>query len=243
MLNFEWTNSIFQSTDFNEIQTGIIGKELNTIDYELPKDEVRRQEKKIITSATSLPPNRQIFLDQVHGIDVLDVVSIPQDDSLYNASADASVTTLTNIALVIRTADCVPVIMYDPAKKIIGAVHSGWKGTRGNITGETIHKMVKQYGSNPADLQLAILPAISSRSYNVGEEFTNYFPEKYFARNSSKLFLDLTSFIYDSAIASALDSENIYRSTYCTLIDNDKFFSHRCGDKGRNLTYIMLNKN
>ncbi|MDR0818341.1 MAG: peptidoglycan editing factor PgeF [Oscillospiraceae bacterium] len=84
--------------------------------------------------------------------------------------ADAVVTNLRNFPICVSAADCVPVLMYDPAANCIAAVHSGWQGTELNIAAKTVAKLTELYGSAPADIQAYIGPAIGGECYEVGDE-------------------------------------------------------------------------
>ena len=88
---------------------------------------------------------------------------------------DAFITNLKEVAIGVRTADCVPVLLYDPATKTIAAVHAGWKGTVLNIVQEAIGVMKDCFSTNPKDLMAVIGPAIGPDSFQVGEEVVEQF--------------------------------------------------------------------
>ena len=115
---------------------GMIAREANRIDYTQPKEIVRSEEKNLISTALSIPQSQIFFLDQEHGETIVEAAA-PYDQQQYvYAAADALVTNIPGFCLVIRTADCVPVILCDEQTRCIGAVHSGWKSTEKNITGK-----------------------------------------------------------------------------------------------------------
>ena len=72
-----------------------------------------------------------------------------------------------------RFADCVPILLFDPEKRIIGIAHAGWKGTVNKIAAKTVTKMVQNFGTNPTDVLAAIGPSIGPDHYQVGEDVIN----------------------------------------------------------------------
>ena len=93
---------------------------------------------------------------------------------------DALITSLNGVAIGVRTADCVPILLYDPIGEAVAAVHSGWKGTLNRICQKTIFKMKLTYGTQPANLKTVIGPCICAESFQVGEEVVGYFKEQKF---------------------------------------------------------------
>ena len=93
---------------------------------------------------------------------------------------DAFVTNLPGVALGARTADCVPVLLYDPLHRAVAAVHAGWKGTVLHISQLAIEVMVRQYGCDPSVMKAVIGPAIGPDSFQVGEEVVQFFKEQGF---------------------------------------------------------------
>ncbi|MBR0500962.1 MAG: laccase domain-containing protein [Bacteroidales bacterium] len=88
---------------------------------------------------------------------------------------DAFVTELPGVAIGVRTADCVPVQLYDPVNRVVAAVHSGWKGTVKHISQKAIDVMVREFRSKPEDLRAVIGPGIGPDSFQVGEEVVGQF--------------------------------------------------------------------
>ena len=88
---------------------------------------------------------------------------------------DAFVTDLPGVAIGVRTADCVPILLSDPVHRVIAAVHSGWKGTVLKISRSMVDLLAERFGTHPADLQAVIGPAIGPESFQVGEEVVEKF--------------------------------------------------------------------
>lgn len=112
-------------------------------------------------------------LRQAHGTKTIAVNTyedIPKTDG-----ADALITNVPGLRIAVKTADCVPVLLYDPNNRCIGAVHSGWKGTLADICGKCVRELTKVYGTSPADLRALIGPCIHVESFEVGDELYEQF--------------------------------------------------------------------
>ena len=111
---------------------------------------------------------------QVHGtrIAVIDSPSLTREDL---EGYDAFVTSLKGVAIGVRTADCVPVLLYDPVAIVAAAVHSGWKGTVGRISTKTVSFMKDSFGCEPSRMKAVIGPAIGAKSFQVGKEVVEKF--------------------------------------------------------------------
>ena len=197
-----------------------------------------------------------VFMDQVHGDNIL-FLDDPQD--IINASSfDAAITALENIPLVVITADCLPILLYDSARSVAAVVHAGWKGTALNIAGKTIAAMIDKFGSDPTDIIAAMGPFIGPCCYEVDEVVVSSFesfiktkPEAWSAVFSPSASGKVDRWMFDLAGANLLqlDAAGIRRShislsPHCTSCRDDLFYSHRRdGEKtGRQGAIIMINK-
>ncbi len=90
---------------------------------------------------------------------------------------DAFITALPGVAIGARTADCIPVLLYDPVRRVVAAVHAGWKGTVLHISQKTIAVMAERFGCKAEDLRAVIGPGIGPESFQVGEEVVAHFKE------------------------------------------------------------------
>jgi len=185
---------------------------------------------------------------QVHG-DHIHVVEHPHNRGWEKLEAslraDALVTNLPGVVLTILTADCVPILLFDPVQRAIGAVHAGWRGTQQMIVRKTIAKMAEQYGTNPADLIVGVGPAIGGCCYEVGEEVAAHFgscPEALMPKGGGKYLLDTRRVNVRQLEAAGVPPEQIEVSPYCTSCDVDRYFSYRAeqGTAGRFMSCIML---
>ncbi len=116
-------------------------------------------------------------LRQIHSNKVL-VAALPGQ----LGEGDAMISNTPGVALAIRTADCLPILMADPRNRAIAAVHAGWRGTVQEIVGETIVSMGRHFGTRPDELVIAIGPGIGGCCYRVGPEvagrLASFFPER-----------------------------------------------------------------
>jgi len=157
---------------------------------------------------------------------------------------DALITNEKGIMLTILTADCVPVLLYDNEKKVVAAVHAGWKGTKAKIVAKTVLKMNEIYACEPKHIKAGIAPAIGSCCYEVGEDVAKHFfdtPDGY-RKVSEKYMLDLPFINKKQLLDVGLKEENIEMSDICTACEVDRYFSYRKeqGCSGRFMSMIGL---
>ncbi len=176
---------------------------------------------------------------QVHGDDILKVQS--GMGSLQDSpEADAFITDAPRLPIAIRTADCVPVFIFDPVHQAIGLAHAGWKGTYKMIAAKTVQRMAETYGSKPLDLKVVLGPSIRVCCYQVGEEFRDYFPSHVKDR-AGNLYADVVAANKEQLLQAGVRSENIFDSGRCTCCDKNYFSFRREGPKaGRMISLMML---
>ncbi len=191
-------------------------------------------------------------LDQVHGNSVLVIEDGGDTD---HRPFDAVVTALTGVPLVILTADCLPVLLHDPVKGVIGAVHAGWRGTAGKVTEEAVRRMMDRFGCRAEDIAAAMGPAIGPCCYEVDDAVVDRFRNRYAAENDWRSFAGEVGnggrgrWMFDLAKANLLQllrlgvmREKIFLPVHCTCCSKELFFSHRRDGKasGRQGAVIML---
>lgn len=159
---------------------------------------------------------------------------------------DALITDEKGIILSCFSADCVPILFYDPIHKAVGACHSGWRGTKGKILQNVVEEMRKHFSSNPAEILIAIGPSICKEQYVVSEDLALSFLEDYpdLGEDSSspiqriskdKFQLDLWDLNRRIALDCGIKEEHISISGYCTMENPELFFSHRYSQGKRGL--------
>jgi hypothetical protein len=223
----------------NGFCAGVTGRVINSIDYNSPYSEIRKAEKRILSDITGIDSRKIVMLDQVHGNMLIHVLKGPSSDLPSAGEADGLITAIKGIVLVIRTADCVPVFLYDHKEEVLGAAHSGWKGTMLNITGKCVREMVYLYGSAPENIRAFILPSIGPDSYEVNEDVACHFPEDTVSEND-KPHVNLWSAVERSLLKEGIKQENISNPHICNRKNYSEYFSHRYGDKGRNLNFAFM---
>jgi len=161
------------------------------------------------------------------------------------ADCDALITDRKGVVLTVLTADCVPVLLYDKKKKIVAAVHAGWKGTKEKIVVKTVKKMIDVFKSEPSDIIAGIAPSIGQCCYEVGEDVAKYFFDmpKAFHQNKEKYMLDLPYINQQQLLEAGVKEEHIEMSGICTACESERFFSYRKeqGCSGRFMSLIGLN--
>ena len=212
-------------------------------------------------SAENIYENRRRFLNifdgqfalatawQVHGDGVK---TVRTEDDIRNSEErfDALVSDRTETLVGVKTADCVPILLADPATGSFGAVHAGWKGTAAGIVTKAIEKLAAEFGSKPENLIAAIGPSSSCDNYEVGRDVIERFAasfanhEKYFRETRPRhALVDLKAANRDLLIFAGVDPANISITSLCTMARTDLFFSYRVekkkfGKTGRLLSVI-----
>jgi len=160
----------------------------------------------------------------------------PRNPNLDYHKADAILTDQEKVTLFMRFADCVPILLYDPKKRVIGIIHSGWQGVVKHIARETVKALVECYGTNPGDLVAAIGPSIGPDHYQIGPEVSAQVESSY-NEDASEILLvrDSSDGIcthLDLWKANAIDLQqsgvrNIEISEICTACHLVDWYSHR----------------
>ncbi|MCX7797507.1 MAG: peptidoglycan editing factor PgeF [Melioribacter sp.] len=177
------------------------------------------------------------FQKQIHS-DIVNIVTKPG----FVGISDAMITEYPNIGLVISTADCVPVFLYDNKNKVIAAVHSGWKGTYLKILEKTINILFEKYNSKPENLFVYMGPSISQKNYEVKKDVASLFDCKYLLKTNDKIFLDIKKANFDILISHNIPEKNIEVSELCSFEEKNLLFSYRRDGKlsGRAIGLIAL---
>jgi len=164
--------------------------------------------------------------------------------------ADAIITDLKKFPIAVLTADCAPILLYEKQKKMIAAIHAGWKGAYKGIIGKVINFMINK-GCKPENIIASIGPSISGDSYEVQKEFKRKFIKKnlknskFFKKKKNKLYFDLSRYVYSLLLKDKI--KKIETIKIDTFNIKNKFFSARRAlnlkhnDYGRNISVIMLN--
>ncbi|WP_233245822.1 peptidoglycan editing factor PgeF [Marinicauda salina] len=195
--------------------------------------EAVAENRRRVTEALGL--DRLVFANQVHGRNVLKVDAAPR--TAWSAGeGDALITDRPGLGLCAQTADCVPVLLFDPERPAVAAVHAGWRGIVAEIIPAAISAMGEAYGTAPARLRAAIGPAISKENYRVGPEVLEQF-EAVFGDLDDALVgprdgqggagLDVGEAARRQLVAAGIPEAAVSRLPGCTFADEARFFSSR----------------
>jgi polyphenol oxidase len=154
---------------------------------------------------------------------------------------DALITNVSRVALAVTVADCVPILFFDPVKKVIGAVHAGWKGTVNSIAKRAVEKMIVEYKTDPAQMLVYIGPSAGVCCYEIGKEVAIKFGNKV-VPYEKKTFLDLKQENMAQLLQVGVIASNVEVSKFCTICENRLFHSFRRDGKksGRMLAIICM---
>lgn len=168
---------------------------------------------------------------QVHGSKVLEHGAGEPGWTRHNG-ADGHITFAPGVALAVQIADCVPVFIAHPGGAV-ALLHAGWRGTAARIVEKGIARMIDQ-GLDAADLKVHFGPAICGRCYEVGPDVFEQLTAWQTIRNRN---VDLRALLSEQA--KEMGVRQLSASPHCTKCDNDRFFSHRAGDAGRQVAVIV----
>ena len=192
----------------------------------------------------SMGADELVFCRQVHGT-VVQIVPVSPDyrDKVGGETppvGDAMVTNSAGKFLAIQVADCQPVLVYDPVRKVVANIHSGWRGSICNIIGMTIQVLADTFGSSERDLLAAIGPSLGPCC----AEFVNYrreIPRPYWEYKSTNNHFDFWALSRDQLLEAGLVRDHIFSSELCTRCRTDLFYSYRGeGNTGRFAAVIGL---
>ena len=183
------------------------------------------------------------MISQVHGRAVVVIrrgTAVPQP----RPEADVLVSDASDIAIAVRAADCVPLLMADRVRGVVAAVHAGWRGTSARAAVAAVDALAREFGTRPADLVVAIGPSIGACCYEVGTELVDAFAaaghERYLidrwfvspppargSRDKAPLALDVARANTDQLILAGVPEDQIFDSGLCTAMHLDVLTSYR----------------
>ena len=190
-----------------------------------------------------------VLLNQIHSNKF---VFFSKKSKSYNKQykADAIITNQSKLPIAVLTADCVPILLYENKKKMIAAIHAGWRGAYKGIVHKVIRYMLKR-GCKIENFTAAIGPCIGFNNYNVKTDFKNKFLKKdkknrvFFTKKNGIIFFNLPNYIKSQIKLNKIT--NIDMKNTDTFKKKNNFFSARRSlslkheDYGRNISIIMIN--
>ena len=200
-----------------------------------------KTQRKFLFSQLNFDLPEPACIHQVHNNKII-VVGEPLYGEYDLKEADGLVTQVSSLPLAIRSADCLPVFLYDEMKCGIGLVHVGWKGSQKNIIGQAVRLMQEQWQANPKNIIVAFGPSIHSCCYQVGSEFQDLFGENCIMREGH-YYLDLLRMTRDQLFLCGVSKANIFDCDICTCCEPDYFsFRREGGNTGRMISLMMIKK-
>lgn len=208
-----------------------------------------RQNYKILGNALGFNSDSLVFSRQVHKTDVR-IVSKLDRRALFEPvpyEADGLLTAEEDVPLIVFTADCVPILLYDPVGRAVGAVHAGWRGTVADIAGIAVRKMARHFGCRPENIRAAIGPCISQCCFETGDDVAAAVrlllgsrAPQFIAQQGEKSMVDLKGI--NAFLLKNAGVKNIEISHECTSCLNNKYWSHRVtnGRRGSQASVIMM---
>jgi len=207
--------------------------------------------RNLLARAFGIPQESLLTVRQTHGSDIL-VINEPNEDLSHFAAieSDAVITDQPGLMLAVTVADCVPILLFDPVKKVIAAVHAGWKGSAAALAAKTVAGMASVFGCDPAAVQAAIGPCIKKCCYEIDLPVKNAFNQSGLPWESvaeqeaeGKWRLDMAAANRELLLKAGLREESIQVSELCVSCHRELFFSYRRdnGETGRQMGFIVLN--
>lgn len=187
-----------------------------------------------LVSAASLEPVRAVVkIRQIHGCEV---VHVTNRIAAETPVGDALITDCRGVLIAVSTADCTPVLLLDPVRHAVAAIHAGWRGTVEGIVAKTVATMVSVFGSDPKTMRAGIGPTIGPCCYEVGREVWEAVERRFsygsrtVSRDAEKpdsAKLDLPGLNALQLIEAGLPSAQIHSSGLCTSCRPEHFYSYR----------------
>lgn len=201
-------------------------------------DDKRRvlHNRELALRALNLAPESVFDLYQIHSTNIV-ITNRPLALGEGHQKADAILTSQPNVTLMMRFADCTPILVYDPVKRVIGIAHAGWIGTVEQIAKKMVFSMIEEYGTNPNDLIAAIGPSIGPDHYSVGKEVIDRVytslgdrADQLILNRNGKSYFDLWK--ANQFLLMDIGVTRIEVSGICTCCNLEDWYSHR-GEQGK----------
>jgi len=203
----------------------------------------------LVLKALGFGPGQLVLAAQVHGSQVAQVGAADagrgsSDGATALPGADALITATPGLLLGVLVADCAPILLADPVSGAIGVAHAGWRGTAGDVAGNTVRAMVAAFGTRPDDLRALIGPSIGPADFEVGPEVAAAFRAALVGPDAAGIVrpgqgdratVDLPEANRLLLLRAGLDPRRIQVDKASTAAQVDRFFSHRAeaGRTGR----------
>ena len=233
-----------------EIEAYTITKDFGDMSFNHPDHQLILNNRKSLADFLKHPLNRMVAPQQTHSNHLTQVTindggkgiftkddAIPSTDALYTFDND--------LFLWSFHADCTPILLYARNQSLIVSIHAGWVGTTNQIVRDTINILIQKHQIDPKELYAYIGPCISKNHFEVQIDVINKIKSMDFDTSSFYQQIDATHYLVDNVglnkqqlLNLGVSPKNITIAPYCTIDDNDLFYSHRKKEAGRSITII-----
>ena len=235
------------STRFGGVSEGYLAS-LNLGTHRGDRPENVRENYAILGRAVGFLPERTVFTRQVHS-DVIERVGAAQCGRglQYEATegCDGLITDEPGVALTVFSADCTPVLLYDPVRRAAGAVHAGWRGTAAGIAAKAAEKMVRELGCRPENIRAAVGPCIGPCCFETDDDVPAAMhdalgtqADPFLTRQGAKWHIDLKAI--NAHWLESLGVRHIDICPHCTACRQDLYWSHRKVGNARGAQIALL---
>lgn len=218
---------------YPELTHGISTKSLGSLDEKDPDFQINLQKFQQQLNIRSNPH----LLNQVHGT-TIEIITEPTPKTIL-PQADAIITALPDIPLMIKIADCQAIFLYDPTQKVIAAIHGGWRSLAKEILPKVIRKMKEQFQVNSKNILAGISPSLGPCCAEFSDP-KNELPASFHRFVDSKNHVDFWNFTQEQLKSFGLRSENIEITGICSQCSEKEYYSHRRKETGRMGAMMML---
>lgn len=201
----------------------------------------------ILSDTFGIPMANFCTVHQVHEDGILIIDDSTDYSTMQNSDYDAIITNQPGLAVGVKTADCVPIFLFDRVRNVIGVVHAGWRGTAKKIAAKTVHRIMKMFSTKAEDLIAAVGPAIGHCCYEVDRVVRDAMKEDadmVFTPSDHRdhWMCDLPRANRLQILDAGVPPANIVEAGICTSCHRDTFFSHRGegGQTGRQFSFLMI---
>ena len=241
----------FSSTRQGGYSEGRYG-EFNINRYCGDSEEAIQKNRETLCQLLGIEDHSLLMPHQVHLAEIAvvdrEMLTLPTEEILQKLDGiDALMTNEAGVCIGVSTADCIPVLLYDPIQRASCAIHAGWRGTVQRIVEKAVTRMTEVFGSDPKNLIAQIGPGIHLESFEVGDEVHQTFekegyPMELISKKYEKWHIDLPECNRLQLVAAGIPETHIAVSLVCTFQQSDTFFSARklSINSGRIFTGILL---
>ncbi|MBT4482041.1 MAG: peptidoglycan editing factor PgeF [Candidatus Latescibacteria bacterium] len=206
--------------------------------YKTPDDrQTVDKNHNILFSLLGVDAAKAAVMEQVHG----DRVSIV-DSGGISLETDGIITSESEVFLTVKVADCIPLLLFDPVRKVIGAVHCGWRPLVYGIAEKAVDVMTVCSGTDPGNVVAAAGPSAGPCCYDVGSDVAGRLAHDSIIYRNGRIYADLRTELLNRLLNSGLKPANIEIIPECTVCNESLYFSHRRdgAQSGRMMGYIMM---